>query len=94
LPNSLSFSAKQLSYSRSLQKLFKKLQIKQTGHEFQKTLFVTQQLRGPASAWWANFTATIQDGHQMPWAKFRIAFCGHQILAALMAHKLQEFLHL
>jgi hypothetical protein len=31
--------------------------------KIQKTLFVAQQLRGPASAWWANFTATIQDGH-------------------------------
>jgi hypothetical protein len=27
--------------------------------EIQKTLFVAQQLRGPASAWLANFTATI-----------------------------------
>jgi hypothetical protein len=31
--------------------------------EFQKTLFAAQQLRGPTSAWWANFTATIQDKH-------------------------------
>jgi hypothetical protein len=31
--------------------------------EIQKTLFVAQQLHGPVSAWWANFTATIQDGH-------------------------------
>jgi hypothetical protein len=27
--------------------------------EIQKTLFTTQQLHGPVSAWWANFTATI-----------------------------------
>jgi hypothetical protein len=27
--------------------------------KIQKTLFVAQQLRGPMSAWWANFTATI-----------------------------------
>jgi hypothetical protein len=31
--------------------------------EIQKTLFAAQQLHGPVSAWWANFTATIQDGH-------------------------------
>jgi hypothetical protein len=31
--------------------------------EFQKTLYVAQQLCGPANAWWANFTATLQDGH-------------------------------
>jgi hypothetical protein len=62
--------------------------------EIQKTLFVAQQLRGPTSAWWANFTATIQDGHQVLWAEFRTAFHGHHILAGLMAHKFQEFLHL
>jgi hypothetical protein len=28
------------------------------------------------------------------WAKFRQAFRGHHIPAGLMAHKLQEFLHL
>jgi hypothetical protein len=59
--------------------------------EIQKTLFVAQQLHGPTSAWWANFTATIQDGHQVSWAEFRR---GHHIPAGLMAHKLQEFLHL
>jgi hypothetical protein len=55
---------------------------------------MAQQLRGPASAWWANFTTTIQDGHQVPWTEFRMAFRGHHIPAGLMARKLQEFLHL
>jgi hypothetical protein len=27
--------------------------------EYQKTLFVAQQLQGPTSAWWANFAANI-----------------------------------
>jgi hypothetical protein len=62
--------------------------------EIQKTLFVAQQLRGPTSAWWANFTAIIQDDHQVSWAEFRTAFRGHHIPAGLMARKLQEFLHL
>jgi hypothetical protein len=31
--------------------------------EFQKTLYATQQFRGPANAWWANFTSTLQDDH-------------------------------
>jgi hypothetical protein len=57
-------------------------------------LFTAQQLRGTASAWWANFTTTIHDGHQVPWAEFRTAFCGHHIPAGLLAHKLQEFLQL
>jgi hypothetical protein len=30
----------------------------------------------------------------VPWAEFRMAFRGHHIPAGLMAHKLQEFLHL
>jgi hypothetical protein len=62
--------------------------------EFQKTPFEVQQLREPTSAWWANFTSTIQDSHQVSWAEFRTAFHGHHIPAGLMAHKLQEFLHL
>jgi hypothetical protein len=62
--------------------------------EYQKTLFVVQQLHRPASVWWANFTATIQDNYQVSWAEFHTAFRGHHILAGLMAHKLQEFLHL
>jgi hypothetical protein len=62
--------------------------------EIQKTLFVAKQLRGPVSAWWANFTATIQDDHRVPWAKFSMAFRGHHIPAGLMARKLQEFLHI
>jgi hypothetical protein len=62
--------------------------------EIQKTLFAAQQLHGPVSAWWANFTATIQDGHQVPWAEFYMAFRGHHIPTGLMACKLQEFLHM
>jgi hypothetical protein len=62
--------------------------------EIQKTLFVAQLLHGLVSAWWNNFTATIQYGHQVPWAEFHTTFHGHHILAGLMAHKLQEFLHL
>jgi hypothetical protein len=59
-----------------------------------RRLFTAKQLHGPTSSWWVNFTITIQDGHQVPWAEFRVAFCGHHIPAGLMAHKLQEFLHL
>jgi hypothetical protein len=63
-------------------------------NEFQKTLYVAQQFRGAASASWASYSATLQDGHQVSWAEFRQAFCGHHISAGLMACKLQEFLHL
>jgi hypothetical protein len=56
--------------------------------EIQKTLFMVQQLRGLVSAWWVNFTTTIQDGHQVTWVEFRTAFRGHRILVGLMAHML------
>jgi hypothetical protein len=59
--------------------------------KIEKTLFTTQHLHGLASALWANFTTTIQDGHQVPWAKFHMTFCGHHIPTGLMACKLQEF---
>jgi hypothetical protein len=39
--------------------------------EYQMILYATQQLHGSSSAWWANYTATLRDGHQVPWAEFR-----------------------
>jgi hypothetical protein len=56
--------------------------------EFQKTLFAAQQLRGSASAWWATYTATIQDNHQMSWNEFCTAFCERHISAGIMHPKL------
>jgi hypothetical protein len=53
---------------------------------------MAQQLCGSASAWWANYTATLRDGPQVPWAEFCQAFHGHHIPAGMMAQKLQEFL--
>jgi hypothetical protein len=35
--------------------------------ETQKPLFAAQQLRGPASTWWANFLAIQPVGHQITW---------------------------
>jgi hypothetical protein len=54
--------------------------------ETQKT-FVTQQLRGSASAWWSTFTTTLPDGYQVSWAEFRGAFPGHHIPDDLMDRK-------
>ena len=42
--------------------------------EIQKPRFASQQLRGPASAWYANLVAAQPDGHQMTWAEFRESF--------------------
>jgi hypothetical protein len=62
--------------------------------EYQKTLYVVQQLRGSTRVWWATYTATLQDNHQVLWGEFRTVFCGHHIPAGLMHHKQQEFLEL
>jgi hypothetical protein len=55
--------------------------------EVQKTLFVAQQLRGDASRWWANYTATRPADYQVPWAGFRDAFRTHYIPTGVMRKK-------
>jgi hypothetical protein len=60
--------------------------------EVQKTLFGTQQLRGNASVWWANYAATRPTDYQVSWTEFRSAFCAHHIPAGVMRKKRQEFM--
>jgi hypothetical protein len=62
--------------------------------EVQKTLFAVQQLRGDASAWWANYTTTHPVDYQVPWAEFRDAFRAHYIPTGVMRKKRQEFMDL
>jgi hypothetical protein len=52
--------------------------------EVQKTLFAAQQLRGDASAWWANYTTTRPVDYQVPWAEFRNAFRAYYIPVSVM----------
>ncbi|GJN40192.1 hypothetical protein PR202_gb29372 [Eleusine coracana subsp. coracana] len=59
--------------------------------EHQKVLFAAQQLQGSASAWWANYEATLPAGRRLEWNEFKTAFRAHFIPAALMQRKLQEF---
>jgi hypothetical protein len=49
--------------------------------EMQKRMFMAQQLCGSTSVWWASFTATLPDGHQVSWAHFR-----EQLHASLGTH--------
>jgi hypothetical protein len=42
--------------------------------EVQKPLFAAQQLRGPASTWWANFSAIQPAGHHVTWEEFKPTF--------------------
>ena len=60
----------------------------------QKVLFAAQQLLGPASAWWANYEASLPAGHPLQWNEFKAAFRAHFIPAGLMQRKFQEFLDL
>jgi hypothetical protein len=62
--------------------------------EYQKTLYVAQQLRGPAGAWWVSYTAALSADHHVPWGEFRTTFCGHHLSAGTMHRKLVEFLDL
>jgi hypothetical protein len=62
--------------------------------EVQKTLFAAQQLRGDASAWWANYIAARPTDYQVSWAEFRNAFRGYNIPAGVMRKKCQEFMDL
>ena len=62
--------------------------------EIQKPQFAAQQLRGPASAWYANLLAAQPAGHQLTWAEFRTAFRAHYIPEGIMRMKLDQFLAL
>jgi hypothetical protein len=62
--------------------------------EYQKSLYAAQQLRGPAGAWWASYTAAHPADHHVPWGEFCTAFRGHHLLAGTMHRKLAEFLDL
>jgi hypothetical protein len=62
--------------------------------EVQKTLFAAQQLRGDASAWWSNYTATRPADYQVSWAEFRDAFRTYYIPAGMMRKKCQELMDL
>jgi hypothetical protein len=59
--------------------------------ETQKPLFAAQQLRGPASTWWANFVAVQPKGHLVTWAEFKQAFREHYIPYGVLQMKLEEF---
>jgi hypothetical protein len=62
--------------------------------EYQKTLYVAQQLRGLAGAWWASDIAALPTDHHFPWSEFRTTFRAHHLSAGLLRTKLKEFLDL
>jgi hypothetical protein len=62
--------------------------------EYQKILYVAQQLRSAARAWWACYNATLPKDHHVPWGEFYTAFCAHHLSTGLLRSKLKEFLDL
>jgi hypothetical protein len=62
--------------------------------ETQKSLFVAQQLRGPANTWWRNYLAIQPIGHQVTWDKFKLAFREHYIPKGVLHMKQEEFMKL
>lgn len=62
--------------------------------ETQKPLFAAQQLRGPASTWWANFVAIQPEDHVVTWAEFKLAFRDHYIPDDILQMKFEEFVQL
>jgi hypothetical protein len=62
--------------------------------DYQKPVFVAQQLRGVAGAWWANLLAAQPAGHHANWVEFREAFHVYFIPDGIMLMKLEEFLAL
>jgi hypothetical protein len=62
--------------------------------ETQKPLFAAQQLRGPASTWWANFVAVQPAGHQVTWEEFKLAFHEHYVPEGVLHMKQEEIIRL
>jgi hypothetical protein len=62
--------------------------------ETQKPLFAAQQLRGPASTWWANFVAIQSAGHQITWEEFKLAFQEHYVPEGVIHMKQEEFIRI
>jgi hypothetical protein len=57
-------------------------------------LFAAQQLRGPTSTWWANFSAVQPAGHQITWEEFKLAFWEHYVPEGVLHMKKEEFIRL
>jgi hypothetical protein len=62
--------------------------------EYQKTLYVTQHLRGLAGAWCASYTDALLADHHVPWGEFHTAFRGHHLSVGTMRREIAEFLDL
>jgi hypothetical protein len=62
--------------------------------EYQKTLYIAQQLQVSARARWAFYITALIVDHHTPWGKFHTAFHVHHLSVSLLHNKLKEFLDL
>jgi hypothetical protein len=62
--------------------------------EYQKTLYVAQQLRATSRARWASYITTLPNNHHVPRGEFCTAFRSHHLSVGLLRSKLKEFLDL
>jgi hypothetical protein len=57
-------------------------------------MYVAQQLRGLAEAWWASYIAALPTDHHIPWGKFCTSFRARHLSVGLLCSKLKEYLYL
>jgi hypothetical protein len=62
--------------------------------EYQKTLYVAQQLRGSTGALWVSYIAALPADHHVSWGEFHTAFRAHHLSVGLLHTMLKEFLDL
>jgi hypothetical protein len=62
--------------------------------ETQEPLFAAEQLRGPASTWWAKFSTIQPVGHLVTWEEFKQVFREHYVPEGVLQMKLEEFIPL
>jgi hypothetical protein len=62
--------------------------------EYQKMMYVAQQLRGLVGARWASYTTSLLADHHVLWDEFHVAFYSHHMSAGTVCYKLSEFLDL
>jgi hypothetical protein len=60
--------------------------------EIQKSLFTSQQLRGPASTWWGNYVTIQPTRHQVSWDEFKLELHEHYIPKGVLHMKQEEFM--
>jgi hypothetical protein len=62
--------------------------------DWEKVLYASGRLIGPAVDWWDSYTAAHDDANNITWAEFAPQFINYDIPVGLMKIKKKEFLSL